>query len=306
MVWESMKNQTAKVAGWNRWPAPHNWITDIKVLVCNQDTVIMQIKLAFALAAEMFWTSFVPSPREVERKFFTGGYRCGFYLDVKFKSPVEIIFGRGTSTVIAEVARPFATGLFYFWLQQTAITALSSFTTLIYPMLYCEDGIGDGLRRGDRGSISQGSQEGCPGLGVYMFDRWGFMNLTDAGVFLPPGYFHVYVAWFVEPSGNPFTHLNLGLGLNGVAWHMHTMDPPTPGLPSIHITEEYGHLPDGGAVQAWVQGGKPPGSFPSLVWATMFTYSWSLVPFDSSIVQPADPNMPQFGPRVSPKCGWLD
>jgi len=306
------KQSLRNIHKWNHWPTPHNWITDIKVLVCNQDTFIAQFKLAFALAAEFFWSSFVPSPREVERKFFTGGYRCGFYLNVKIKSPIEILFGRGTNTVIGQIQSPFATGLFYFWVQQTALTALSSWSTLVFPQLYCEENVGDGVRRDDIGQLSQGFHEGVPGLGVLIYDKWNIMAPTAATVFFPPGYWSVYAAWIVQPSGSPITDLKLGLGLDGQAWMMDDMEDPTPGLPSTHITQESGFLPGGGTVSAWIQGSKPPGAFPSAVVCTLFTASWSPIPFDpdpSGLQKSSNPPYGRpggdgawAGPPLPPKC----
>lgn len=294
---------------------PHNWVTDIRVLVCNDQTFIVQIKLAFAMTMHMFMTNFVPSPREVERKFFTGGYRCGFFLNVKVKSPVEILFGRGTSTIIAEVVRPFITPLFYFWLQQTVMTSLSMFTTLMFPMAFCEEAVGAGLRKLDRGFLGQGHSEGVPGLGTFIFDTYGFLSLGASIVQFPPGYWSVYVAWFVDPSGSQISNLKLGINLVGIGTQVDDMEDPLPGLPSTHITDKQGYSETGVVVEAWMEGDKPLGAFPSQVTAMMFTYSWSPIPFvppTGYIQQPSDPPYGRpggdgawAGPPPPPKCGWI-
>lgn len=301
-----------KLLNYNRWPGVHNYVTDIRVLVCNEQTLIVQISLAFALAMHMFWTSFFPSPREVERKFFTGGYRCGFFLDVKVKSPVEIIFGRGASTIIGEIVRPAATLMYYFWLEQVALTAMSTFTTLIYPFLFCQDNIGDGLRRSDVGTFGQGHNEGVPGLGAFKFDRYGFMSLTNCTVFFPPGYWTVYVAWFVKPTPWPIENLKLGIHDSSHPNQMADMEPRSAGEPATHVTDVSGYSAEGAVISAWAEGDLPLGALVSQVEAVMFTYSWSPIPFPPPYGDLQGPSGPphgrqpwdfrHFGPEPPPLC----
>lgn len=301
MVWQTIQSGVNKGVGMNSWPSPLNWVTNVEVLVCNQDLWMARIDLAYNVAADFFWSSFVPSPREVERKYFTGGYRCGFFLNVKVRSPLEIIFGKGTSTVIAQIFEPFARGLFFWWVQQTALSALAAWTTVIFPELYCEEGIGDGLRRADKGALGQGFNSGTPGLGVLSFDKRGWLSTTSAIVFLPPGYWRVRCAWFIHPSPWPTTGLQMGLGLDGHAYRLSNAEDSTPGLPTTHITEDQGHLPDGGALAAWVQGTRPPEALPQGVDLVMFTYSWSPFPFPGPQDGLDAPN-PPFPPRLPAKC----
>lgn len=301
-TWDTMTNGAEKALQLNSWPKPMNWVTDVQVLVCNQDTWIAQIKLAFAVGANFFWSSFLPSPREIERKIITGGYRCGFYLKVRVKSPISIIFGQGTSTVIAEIQGPFARGLFYWWAQETALGALSAWTTLMYPELFCEEHIGDGLRRSDIGSLGQGFNSGVPGLGVKVFDVYDFLSPTNAIVFLPPGYWKVYAAYFVNSSPWPTEGLRLGLGLDGEPFRTQEVDNSDSSIPRTHITQETGFFDQGHALSAWIEGTRPLGAFPQTINCVMFTYSWSPIPFEDSGNGLPLPNTPA-GPRIPPKCG---
>jgi len=299
-TWQSVKQNVREAASWNHWPIPPNWVTDIRTLVCNDQTLIVQIKLAFALSMEMFFTELFPSPREIERKFFTGGYRCGFVLDVKVKSPIEIIFGKGTATMIAEMARPAITGLYYFWMEQTAISALSRFMTVIYPELFCEAGIGDGLRKADRAPFGAGHIEGVPGLGVEIFDYKNLLPANAAIADFPAGYWHAYAAWFINPSPWPLTGLKLGIRDLGGLDYFDEIPDVDDGLPRTRVTEAGGFSVNPHAVEAWMQGDKPMDAFPQMCTCVMFTVSWSPTHpiYQGNILQPYDQN----GPPPPPLC----
>lgn len=302
MVWEKMETLGRRAPSWNRWPPLHNWVKDIRTLVCDDQTMLVQVKLAFALSMEMFFTNFLPSPREVERKFFTGGYRCGHILNVPLKSPVEILFGKGTNTIIAEIARPAVTALYYFWLQQTTITALSMFTTLIYPMAFCEENIGDAYRRNDRASLGGGHIEGVPGLGVLIFDYYDICTANAAIASFPPGYWSVTAVWVVNPSPWPTTNLVLGIrDLGGIDYFEH-FDDQDAGFGQQWISNAGGYSDDNHTVEAWMSGDKPLDAFPQLITCVIFTASWSPVgpPVGTdNLMQPMIPTEPW----APPHCG---
>jgi len=68
MVWQEVSSAGKSVANFNHWPRPANWVKNISVLVCMEQTFIVQIELAFNVAMEFFLSNLLPSPREIERK----------------------------------------------------------------------------------------------------------------------------------------------------------------------------------------------------------------------------------------------
>jgi len=278
MVWEKVKSGGKSVAGFNHWPAPANWIKQIRTLACNQESFTFQIDFAFPIAAHYFWSNLLPSPREVERKFFLGGYRCGFYIDVKVKSPLEVIWGAKTARVIAEIARPFVTPLFYFWVVTSTVEALASWQTLLYPQLVCTPSLGDGQRRDDIAPLGAGETHGVPGLGTWQYDFKGFMSLTTASVTLPPGYWHVYAAWLVEGCQGGIDSVSVGLLVNGVPTNMSEGAPVLPFGQSFVINEKSGYSASGAEVSAYIEAQRPPGVIPCFAYCHLFIYDWSPIP----------------------------
>jgi len=305
VVWEAVKSDGAKIAKFNHWPMPFNYVKNIRTLVCDNQTMLVEIELAFDLAMLFFFTNIFPGPRELERKLLTGGYRCGFYLDVGVKSPVEIIFGEGTARMIAEIARPAAAALFYLWAMQAGFEALSAFTTLIYPMAFCEEDLGDALRRNDNGPIGQGHHTGVPGLGTLIFDHRNFMSLGNASCTIPGGAWHVYSAWIVHPSTTGLQSFSVGYLVNGVPTYMSTPQAIVPGVPHFVTRELQGWNPAGAVVAAYIDGTGYSGAFPVTCECVMFTASFDLAGGPDHYAKDVLPDGPH-GSVPPPKCGWLD
>lgn len=113
-----------------------------------------------------FFTTFVPSPVEIARKTLLGGYRCGFYLGVKVKSPLDIIWRNGEGTkILARIASPFTRALFWAWGTQAIWDGLSTWQSLLYMMYACE---GDGQTCICADGAAPINQEG-PGSGSMPF-----------------------------------------------------------------------------------------------------------------------------------------
>jgi len=216
-MWDTVGRAGKKVVEYNHWPNPVNWLIDYKTLACNQDNWIVQLEFAAAVIAEMFWTDFVPSPRELERKAITGGYRCGFYLDVNFKSPVEILWGQGTATMVAEIARPFATGLFYWWVAQVIYDALGVWQTLLFPQFLCEPPTGDIYLKNATATCPPGHTEGVPGLGELVYDRYGYNSPNEPSCTITGAAYHVGAWWIFNAGPTGMFNIKTGWFISGVA-----------------------------------------------------------------------------------------
>lgn len=124
--------------GWTHWPTPYNFQAEIKILAC-QDGTLAEIKLYAVGFAWWFWSNIVPSPVELTRKLLLGGYKCGFYLPVKFKSPLTVIVGEDGVSLLAKWARPFTTALFWWWVIGSAFSALATWESIQQAKHDCPD-----------------------------------------------------------------------------------------------------------------------------------------------------------------------
>jgi len=136
MVWEKVKDNPRK---WSHWPNPlTNMVKKIDVLAC-ENTWQAKVEMWAIGLANFFWTNFIPSPVELTRKVTMGGYKCGFYLPIEVKSPLDIVWKDGrTSQVLLEISRPITTALFYWWAAETAWDALSTFSSLLMKEELCD------------------------------------------------------------------------------------------------------------------------------------------------------------------------
>lgn len=237
-IWDTVSKTGKKIADYNHWPNVVNWVIDYKVLLCNQDNWIAQFTFAGAMFGEMFWTNFVPSPREIERKTVTGGYRCGFYAGIKFKSPIEIVFGKGTSTVVGEIASPFAKGLFYWWAQQVAYDAFKAWETLMFPQLICAPYVGDACIRNSRATAPPGTTSGVPGLGEVIYDPYGWLSPTQPSADLPPGRARAYTTWIANAGPTGISSFKTGFQVEGVVVEVEEHGGALPGE-QIPVIREY-------------------------------------------------------------------
>jgi len=116
--------------GYTHWPSPYNFQRQIKIKAC-QDGWIAEIELYANVAAYYFWTNLLPSPVEITRKLFLGQYKCGFYLPIRFKSPLQFIIGKGGVKALAWIARPFTRVLFWWWVASSIFAAFDTYQMVV-------------------------------------------------------------------------------------------------------------------------------------------------------------------------------
>jgi len=227
-IWRSVQSSQKSLLHFNHWPNPVSWIFNIDVLICNQDTWLALIELETALTLDWFWTNVVPSPRELERKALLGGYRCGFYIDVKVKSPAEVVFGKDSTLLIVEIAKPFVTGLFWLWAVAGTLEAITYTETLIYPFLFCVPEKGICLTANGTAPIGQGHITGTTAFPTIMYDPFGICsplsNVFTHGI----GDYDITFTWFIESGTVPLDNVKTGWTIDGfnqiktVVGHMDT------------------------------------------------------------------------------------
>jgi len=173
---------------WTHWPNPFNSVKNITVLMCNDGVWLASIELYAELVASFFWTNFVPSPVEIFRKTFLGGYRCGFYLKIRGFSPGDLIWGGRTTRVLAEIAHPGLVGLFYWWLASTAIAALDAWTSVVYAEESCGLTLGDCLAGSGAGFLIVEGDGSSTGFDV-IYDPSNLFNGIGSFIAIDePGY----------------------------------------------------------------------------------------------------------------------
>jgi len=118
--------------GWPHWPNPFPAIKEMNVLAC-EDTWQAEVTFYVYTIGSWFFSSFVPSPTELTRKFVTGSYKCGFYLDVPLKSPLDVIWKDAKiGKALLGFVGPVNTAIFYFWMAQTFFSTLDAFQTMYF------------------------------------------------------------------------------------------------------------------------------------------------------------------------------
>lgn len=137
MVWDAVTKPYHPLPRWAHWPKPFNVIRNVQVLACNNDTWLAEIEFYGAFAGELFWHIFVPTPTEITRKTIFGRYRCGLILELGEWSPMDLIWGRNTTRILAEIAEPFTRPIFYWWAADTALFTLNAWQSLIYAQESC-------------------------------------------------------------------------------------------------------------------------------------------------------------------------
>lgn len=300
MVWDSITHGVEKAASFNHWPNPFNFLKNARVLMCNNDYWLAEFEFAFDLIANFFWTQVIPSPRELERKTFTGGYRCGFYLDVNIKSPLEIVFGQGTSRMVGEIAAPFAQGLFYFWALGAGIEAFAIWETVMFHQYLCDPFKGDVLRRDDIMPMPPGHTEGIPGLGTLSYDPLHICGPSQPFVLFPPGGWHVYAVWMFNAGPTGLTNIETGWwnGTEVVGRMSHGNAVPGQQVPVIR--EAQGWSAGGFDIGAWAAGDSGPSVAGSAALCIRFIADWEPLaqPFpDDYFYEPVADD-----PRRNPMC----
>lgn len=300
MVWEKLSSTTGKVANFNHWPQPFNFLKNARVLMCNNDYWLAEFEFAFDLIANFFWTQIIPSPRELERKTFTGGYRCGFYLDVPIKSPIEIVFGQGTSRMLGEIAAPFAQGLFYFWAASAGLDALAVWETIMFHQYLCDPFVGDVLRSNDIMPMPPGHTEGIPGLGTLNYDPFHICGPSQPFILFPPGGWHVYAVWFFNAGPTGLTNIETGWWDGSQVLGRESHGGGLPGTQTVIVREAQGYAAGGKAIGAWAAGDSGPSVAGSAAIVIRFIGDWepNAAPFpDDYFFIPAPEDN-----RQNPKC----
>jgi len=197
--WNSVQGVRENLA-YAHWPNPFNTIKNIRTLACDPNIDLL-VEFAFPLIAEFWWTNFFPSPREVFRHFVFGQYMCGVKMFPSQKSPMELVWGRGTRTVIVSILRPAATGLWAWWVTATAFEALSTWSSIVYAMENCDQEPNTAVSinwDGEKVGLGGGQPVGADSV----WDPNHWLNPANTGYDIPSGSAQVFSTWHLTNLSN--------------------------------------------------------------------------------------------------------
>lgn len=301
MPWDDIRVSNIKdLAKLRSWPNPITALLDLEVMMCNRDVWIADIVYAGAEIANFFWTNFIPGPRELERKALAGSYKCGFYMDTKFRSPLEKVWGRGVQRALVEIANPFVTGLFYIWAAGSLIDAIGIWQTIMWPQAFCNKFVGNYLYSGAHAFASSGHSEGGVGLGHLDYDPHGYGNPFVADMNVPPGWTRMNVYWTVDAAGPGFSNFKTGFQIDSTYLEIEDHGAILPGT-TFQVSRDFTYEDDfsGHDIAPWWSGDVPLGAGLNVVSAVR-------VIGDHQIIKPDDPipsSLREYGQHLpKPKC----
>jgi hypothetical protein len=147
------------------------------------------------------------------RKTLTGSYKCGFYLGVEFKSPLDIVWQDGSaSRMLLEVVRPVTTGLFYMWALSSLFEALSAWQTIVYAQQMCDLTRNECLLANGNGSFYTNGGTGDPGFYTPLWDPNHWHSPFGASISIPVAAFVTGDAYgYVRSTINNVTRMRISL-----------------------------------------------------------------------------------------------
>jgi len=225
----------AKSKKWTHWPNPFNVIRNVRVLACDNDMWVADIEFYAKFAGEFWWTNFVPSPVEVLRKSFLGNYKCGITKNIPGANLGEIMWGANTQRMIAGIFAPVLNTLFYWWATETAVSALSAWSTLLYEQARCENQDMMAVMRGGH-FFSHLEGPGSPAGSTVVKDPFGLCVPADCAISKPSGVTSVTCALtFLSTISEPVIVTAWLEGVPYTEQHPQTWDVTIPGLHSMCI-----------------------------------------------------------------------
>jgi len=188
-MWQSVQGASKSAGKYTSWPNTFkNWVKKVDILAC-EDTWQARVEMWGVAGAHWAFSSFIPSPVEITRKFVAGSYKCGFYFTRGSGSPLNLIWHDGrAATVLLEMAKPFTKALFYWWAAETTWSALDTWQTIIHKGEMC-DALGhETMLMNGVGTFPGGSHDALGSAGLYevLYDPMHRYGALGGGVDIDP------------------------------------------------------------------------------------------------------------------------
>jgi len=193
---------------WTHWPSPYNFQMHITQLAC-EPTWQAKVEMWSTAFGWWFWSNVVPSPVEISRKILLDSYKCGFYLPIKVKSPLNFIIGSRNTVFLAELARPLTKFAFFWWISSSIFAALDTYHTVQVLEEECQtQGFACLLGPVDANFFTDGIYEG-PGMPVIsdVFNR----HVTASGVDVHDTVWDYNLFGWYHTGGNTFDRISISI-----------------------------------------------------------------------------------------------
>jgi len=196
---------------WTHWPHYPGFFKELRVLAC-EDTWQAEVEMWFDVAAEFFYTTFIPSPVELSRKLVSGAYKCGFYLPIKLKSPLDVVWKDGkTSKALLQINSPATRGLFMVWAMGAAWGALAAWQSVPLAQAMCDADGHECLLRAGENWFPGTDPEGAPGFFEVIYDPAGRYVPPGGGIDFEGGALSSWAGGHITNSGPPVTSYSIQL-----------------------------------------------------------------------------------------------
>jgi len=188
-MWQSVQGASKSAGKYTSWPNPFkNAVKKIDVLACEK-VWQARVEMWGIASANWAWSSFIPSPVEISRKFIAGSYKCGFYFTRGTGSPLDLIWKDGrASAVLLEMASPLTKALFYWWAAETAWSALDTWQSIIHKGELCDTLGHETMLMNGVGTFPGGSGDRLGSAGLYevLYDPMHRYGALGGGVNIAP------------------------------------------------------------------------------------------------------------------------
>jgi len=214
---------------WPKFPNPFPWTTDIRILACEKDLLI-QIENIGTMVGQWVYSTFIPQPSEIVRKFLTGKTKKGYFgLPLEF-APLDILWKSGDATkILATITSPLATGLYYLWLMQTSITALQTAQQVGLLFSGCPDN-GDETLLADGLAVSFiGSGSGSLPLWTTIQDPHGRYNAPGADMTAKGHWANMSMHGHISSQSEDIASMTVELLVDGVSFAKTEVGAMAPG-----------------------------------------------------------------------------
>lgn len=214
---------------WPKFPSPFPWISDVRVLACEKDLLI-EIENIASIAGQWVFSTFVPQPSEIVRKFLTGKTKKGYFgLPLEF-APLDILWTSGDATkILATITAPLAEGLYFLWLQQTAVTALQSAQMVGMLFEACPDSSDETLVADGLADTFTGSGSGGLPLWTTIQDPHGRYNSPGANMTTKGHWCNMSIHGYVHSASEDISSMKVQFTKQGVMFAELDMGHLTPG-----------------------------------------------------------------------------
>jgi len=271
MVWDAMQVGLEKYSKFPKWPKPFGQVQSIDEIICNDDMWLAEIVTIGESAMEWFWSNLIPQPTEIIRKVFTGSYKCGFYLNIKVKSPVEILWGKGSNRFIAMIIRPFATAAFALWATNIALDALHAWSTMMSIFGRCEETKGSFLVENKSAPLGSGNPAGAIPGGTVRYDKYGQVVPGITAISYGPGLVSLKSFFIVEAGSHTIEKVEIGHLVEGIPQGIVDLGGLGPGGRVLGAASFDEVVSEAGAANSWIRLTNSSGPGLSDVLVTVFT-----------------------------------